>query len=149
METTQFTVMNPLLATIEEAKRINAQVEEASDELMACIADERTWFARLKEAQETYDMMENEIVGEAIIAAQIKEGPLAGLATSSKAYDAVLSRIKTDARNGALSKQWAALGNTRRSYEASQIDLQRAEVRFKALMRMAELMGNILRASSI
>jgi hypothetical protein len=149
METAQFTVMNPLLASIEEAKRITAQLDEASEELQSCITDERTWFSRLKEAQDTYEMMENEIVGEVVIAAQLKEGPLANIATTSKAYDIALSRVKTEARNGALNKQWTALSNVRRGYEAAQIDLARAETRFKALMRMAELMNGILRASSI
>jgi hypothetical protein len=149
MNGTQFQVMNPLNETINQAQQILGQLEQASEELQTCIADERTWFARYREAQEAYESLENEITSEAVVAAQIKEGPLAGFAATSKAYDIALLRVKLQARDGALVKQWTALNSMRRSYETSQVDLMRAEARLKALLRMAELQNGILRASTI
>lgn len=145
----QFQVMNPLMNVISEAEQIIAQLDSASEELEACIADERTWFSRLREAQDAYDSLENEIVADVVIAAQIKEGPLAGIPVSGKGYDLVLTNIKNQARNGDLKEQWKMLNERRHSYEAAQIDLMRAEARFKAMRTIAEVKTQVLRASTI
>lgn len=149
MNGTTFQVINPLAETVRQAEQIIADLDGASDELQTCIADERTWFSRMKEAESTYESLEIEITSEAIIAAQIKEGPLANIATTSKAYDIALLRVKVDARNGALAQQWRSYNQIKRSYEAAQIDLSRAETRFVALRKIAELKTQILRASAI
>lgn len=148
-DATTFQVMNPLAETIRDAENIVGQLCSAAEELETFIADERTWFARLREAQDAYESLENEIVSEAVIAAQLKEGPLAGIAASSKAYDIVLMRVRLEARNGSLAAQWKVVNERRRSYEAAQIDLMRAEARMKAFLRIAELKNGILRASTI
>lgn len=145
----QFQVMNPLMNVISEAEQIIAQLDSASEELEACIADERTWFSRLREAQDAYDSLENEIVADVVIAALIKEGPLAGIPVSGKGQDVVLTKVKNDARNGSLKEQWKVLNERRKSYEAAQIDLMRAEARFKAMRTIAEVKTQVLRASTI
>lgn len=149
MNGTTFQVINPLSEVVNQAQQIMGQLEVASDELASCIADERYWFAAYREVLDTYEMVESEIVSEAVINAQLKEGPLAGIPVSGKGYDIVLTKIKNDARNGALFQQWAAVVNAKRSYDAFKVDLDKSEARMKSLLRMAELMNGIIRASTI
>jgi hypothetical protein len=141
--------MNPLLDTIRRAEEIVAQVQQASTELEEAIASERTWQGHYKEALATYEMAEIETLSEAIIGAKAGDGPLAGIAVSGKGYDLVLTNLKNQLRKGKLAQQWQAAETVRRNYDNAQIDLVQCETRFKATCRVAELMNNILRASTI
>jgi hypothetical protein len=141
--------MNPLTNTISEAEQIVAQLIAASEELEGCIADERTWFARLKESQETFEMAESEIVSEAVIAGKLGEGPFANVAATGKTFEIILNKVKNDARNGPLSAQWKQYSTIRRNHELAQIDLARAETHFAGLKRVADLKAAILRAAVI
>ena len=144
-----FTIQNPLNATIEDAESIIAQLRTASDTLEAAIADERQWHANYREASDTYENAEAEELAEVVVMAQQKEGPLGGIAATSKAYDIALTKLKNDLRKGILAHLWGKAERIRRSYEQSQIELEQAQTRFNALRKIADIKTQVLRASTI
>lgn len=144
-----FTIQNPLNATIEDAESIIAQLRTASDELEAAIADERQWHSNYRDALEAYETAETEELAEVVVMAQQKEGPLGGIATTSKAYDIALTKLKNELRKGILAHLWSKAERIRRSYEQSQVELQQAETRFTALRKICDVKTQVLRASTI
>ena len=146
---TTFQMMNPLQKTIEEGEEIIRQILEAADALEACIVDEQTWRARWREATDTYEVAETDELAEVIILAQQKEGPLAGIAVSGKGHDIILTKLKNDLKSGKLARLWNSAENTRRNCELAKLDLQRAEERFNALRKVADIKTAVLKASSI
>lgn len=144
-----YVVMNPLAETIEEGNVIVERVQIAADELAAQIADERAWHANVREAEQNYEAAEMEALAEVIVQATLKEGPLAGIATSSKAYDIMLSNLKNQLRTTKLQRQWQSLERIRRSYELSQVDLRQAETQFAALRKVCELKTALVQAATI
>lgn len=144
-----YVVANPLAESIEEGNVLIERIQIASDHLQTCIAEERGWFAKLRESESAYEMAEMETVADLITQGQIKEGPLAGLATSSKAYDVVLNYERIKLRTGKLQRLWQSLEYVRRSYEQSQIALRQAETNFAALRKAVELKAAALRAASL
>lgn len=144
-----FAIQNPLNTTIEEAESIIAQMQTASDTLERAIADERQWYSNYRDALDAYETAELEELSEAVVMAQQKEGPLGGIAATSKAYDIVLSDLKNDLRKGVLAHLWTKAERIRRSYEQSQVELQQSETRFNALRKIADVKTQVLRASTI
>lgn len=149
--TPTFEIANPLRTVIEDSEAIIQQMHVAADDLEVAISDERTWANRYKEALAGYEMQETEHVAEMILLAQAKEGPLAGIATSSKAYDIVLTNIKNELRKptGKYHASWSSVETVRRNWENAQIFLAQCETRFNALRKICELKANVLRASTI
>jgi len=144
-----FTIQNPLNTTIGEAESIIAQMQVASETLEAAIADERQWHSNYRDALDSYETAELEELSEVIVMAQQKEGPLGGIAATSKAYDIALTKLKNDLRKGILAHLWSKAERIRRSYEQSQVELQQAETRFNALRKIADVKTQVLRASTI
>lgn len=147
--TPAYVVVNPLAETIEEGESILERIQSAADHYATCIATERQWHGSLREAEATYEIAEMEAVAETIAQGQIKEGPLAGLATSSKAYDAVLNYERIKLRTGKLSRQWQSLERVRHNYETSQVDLRQAETQFTAMRKVCELKAELVRAATL
>lgn len=147
--TPQFEVMNPLKTTIREGEDIIAQLLVASDTLESAIADERQWQTNYREALDAYESAETEELAEVVVMAQQKEGPLGGIAATSKAYDIALTKLKNDLRKGILAHLWSKAERIRRSYEQSQIELEQAQTRFNALRKIADIKTQVLRASTI
>jgi hypothetical protein len=148
-DTPTFAVMNPLAETISEGESLIERIRIASEHLESCIADERAWYANVKEAEATYEIAETEALAEAVILAQAKEGPLGGIAATSKAYDILLTKLKNDLRAGKLQRQWQSLERIRRSYELSLVDLRQAETQFASLRKAVELKAAVLRAAAL
>lgn len=144
-----FTIQNPLNATIEDAESIIAQLRTASDALEAAIADERQWHSNYRDALDSYETAETEELAEVVVMAQQKEGPLGGIAATSKAYDIALTKLKNELRKGILAHLWSKAERIRRSYEQSQVELQQAETRFTALRKICDVKTQVLRASTI
>lgn len=149
MNEAQFSVMNPLANTITEGEEIISRLFNASDALEAAIADERHWHSNYRDALENYEVAETEKLADVVVMAQMKEGPLGGIATTSKAYDIALSNLKNDLRKGVLSQTWQAAERVRRNYEQSQVELEQCQTRFAALRKIADVKTQVLRASTI
>lgn len=144
-----FQVMNPLAKTIDEGEAIISQLTEVSELLESAIADERIWHGHYRDALDNYEVAETEELAEVIVMAQQKEGPLGGIAATSKAYDIALSNLKNNLRKGILAHLWQTVERIRKSYEMSQVELQQAETRFNALRKIADVKTQVLRASTI
>lgn len=147
--TPAFQVVNPLAESIREGEDIIYQLQEAADNLSEAIRIEREARSRCKDAQDTYDMAENEQLAEIVVQAIAKDGPLGGIPVSGKGYEIVLTKIRNDLKRGTLFDQANNLDIYRRAYESAQVELAQCETRFNALRKMAEVKANVLRASSI
>lgn len=144
-----FSIANPLADTIREGEDIIAQLRDACDDVQEAIAEERQWYEAYRKLQDQYEAAETEELAEIIVMAQQKEGPLGGIAATSKAYDICLTNLKNSLRRGVLAHLWDKAENARRSYEQAQIVLSQAEARFKAMRVIAEIKTQVLRASTI
>lgn len=145
----QFQVVNPLTRTIEEGEEIIAQLQAVSALLEEAIQLEREMHSRYRDAMENYEVGETEELAEAVIMAQSKEGPLGGIATTSKAYDICLTNLKNELRGGKLAHSWQTVERHRRGYELAQVELEQTQTRFNALRKIADLKTQVLRASTI
>lgn len=143
-----YAIRNPLQSTIDDAERIISQLHEVSEVLEEAIANERLWYGHYHDALSNYEMAESEKLADIIILASVKEGPLAGIPVSGKGYDIVLTDIKNGMRRGELADLWQSVDRLKKSYEMAQIELEQTQARFKALLRVAELKNNVLRAST-
>lgn len=147
--TPTFQVMNPLATTIQEGEDIIARIRDAAERLEQAISDERAWYTRSKDAETAYEVAETDALADIIIMAQAKEGPLAGVAATSKAYDILLSGLKNQLRSGKLAQSWQAVERMRRGYDAAKTELEQAQTQFNALRKIADLKTQVLRASTI
>lgn len=145
----QYQVLNPLQKTIEEGEDVIRQLINIADELETAIANERTYYKHYQEALATYEMAETDELGAVVIAAQMKEGPLAGVPVSGKGYDLVLGTLKNSIRRSKHSKLWTTAENCRRNYEDAKTALIQVQERFNALRKVADLKAAILRATTI
>lgn len=130
--------------TIHEGENIISALYADAAALCEAVEADVTARRMLKEAETDLTAIEAGIVAEANIAAQAKEGPLAGIATTSKAYTAavevllgqsarrhnvrmIVARLQTDADNAAIARE-------------------QASIRFSATKHAAELKAAIIRA---
>jgi hypothetical protein len=145
----QFRVMNPLQTTIEEGEEIIARLSDAAARVERAISDEREWYTRCKDAETAYEVAETDALADIIIMAQQKEGPLAGVAATSKAYDILLSNLKNQLRSGKLAASWQAVERMRRQYDAAKTELEQAQTIFTSMRKVADIKTQVLRASTI
>lgn len=140
---------NPMTQTIDEAENIIIQLNAEANRLAETIAYEQTVYGLLKSAQEGLEDAESEAITEAVMLAQNKEGPLAGIATTSKAYDHALKTLVAGHRRDRLAHLHAEVQKLEIEHVNARIDRQQAETHFSALKRVAELKAQILRAGSM
>lgn len=145
----EYNVQNPLATTIKESESIIQQLQQFSELLENAINEARENQGFYRDALDAYTMAETEELYEVVMMAQQKEGPLAGLATSSEAYKIAMSHLKNNLRMGILAHFWQDAERYRQAHEMTQVELEQANTRFSALRRIAELKAQILRASTI
>lgn len=133
--------------TIAEGEEIIRSLHTAAAELCNAIEGDVNARRMLKEAEADLSAVESEIVTEATIQAIGKEGPLAGIATTSKAYAAATEVL--------LGKS-PRLHSIRKSVHAVQTDadnasiaVQQAQMRFAATKHAADLKAAIIRAIAL
>ena len=146
--TPNFQVINPLSATIQEGETIITQVMTAAERLQFAIRRETETYMALRNEQETYDLAEGESLSEVFALAALKEGPLAGIAKTSKEYDIALASLRGKLR-GTLFYLWERLDDARNAHERAKGERAQAETEFAAMRRVAELKTAILRAATI
>lgn len=140
---------NPMTQTIDEAENIIVQLNSEANRLAETITYEQTVYGLLKTAQEGLESAESEMITEAVMLAQNKEGPLAGIATTSKAYDHALKTLVAQHRRDGLAHLHAEVQKLEIEHINAKIDRQQAEAHFSAIKRVAELKTAILRAGSM
>lgn len=137
---------NPLAQAIEESEEVIDSLRKAADRLSHAIQMAAVAKARAQDAKESLSAAEAELVYEAQMLAQAKEGPLAGLATSSKGYSYALDKLLSEARQAGLSGLYNEANRYAIEADRAAIELQQAQTMFSALKHIADLKGSILRA---
>jgi hypothetical protein len=140
------TMLNPMAITIQEAENLIVTLNASANRYAETIAYEQSVYGLLKSAQEDLDAAESEVINEAVIQALDKTGPLAGIATTSKAYDHALKTLLGNARSNLLSHLHAEVQRLRLEHQQAQIDRQQAEIHFSAVRNATKVKAAILEA---
>lgn len=140
------TYVNPLSQTVEEAEELVQELRQAADELAVRISTERQLASRLKEFKDALQAAEAELINEAVVKAQVKEGPLANIASTSKAFGYAVDKLLADARQSVLAELHEEVCEYTYRHEDASILLQQAQVIFAARKHAADLKAAILNA---
>ena len=137
--------------SITEGEDIITALHTATAELCDAIESDVTIRRMLKEAEVDLSAAESEIITEANIAAQGKEGPLAGIATTSKAYTYALDNLLTFQRNNghAVGYAYREAQRLRIAADNAAIAKEQAQVKFSAVKHAADLKAAIIRAIAL
>jgi hypothetical protein len=147
--TPRFTVTNPLAESIREGEDMINLVMSQAARLEDAIRYEGDASRAARLLTDDYDAAETEAMSEVIIMAAAKEGPLAGIAMSSKAFDIALNNQRAQLRRGKLADLWANVEDARMEHERAKTRLAEADAAFKAARVVCDLKSNILRAACI
>lgn len=146
-------LVDPKLAqvTIHEGENIINALIAAAAELAAAIETETVVRRMLKEAEVDMSSAESEIIAEATVEAQAKEGPLAGIAVTSKAYSHALEVLLSKHRNNGheLGAIWQQVQRLRNDADNASIAREQAAVKFSATKHAADLKAAIIRAMAL
>lgn len=142
-------MLNPYIDQIGEAKEMLGRLTDAVQELNDALSYERTVYSRMKDMQEIYECAETEAIVEAVALAALKEGPLAGLATTSKAYDLAIANLKNGLKTGSLAHLYEDLRRLKVEYEGASLRKQQAENTFTALRKASEIMAGLLAVAKL
>ena len=104
--------------------------------------------ARAKDAAEALDAAVNEaLMTDILLADTAKEGPLAGIAKTSKAYDIALSARRTMLCTADLAHLFADAARLRTDADNARMALDKAQIQFSGIKHACDLKAMILRAS--
>ena len=143
-------ILNPLNPTLDEAEQLLVELRQAADRLTNAVELEAVARARAKDAADTLDAAVNDILLTDIrLADTAKEGALAGIAKTSKAYDIALSARRAALCSGQLAHLYADAARLRAESDAARMALDAAQARFSAVKHACDLKAMILRASVI
>lgn len=129
---------------VQDAEIFTDNLREATERLMEAIEAERIAANRLRDAEQDYDSAEAEGLFTAIMQAQAKEGPLAGIASTSKAYSIALDNLRVEIRTRALPHVWENVVKARAAHDEATISLKRAEAEMSYLKKAADLKTAVL-----
>ena len=143
-------IANPLNPTLDEAEQLLEELRLAAGRLADAIELDATARARAKDAAETLDAAVNDILmTDILLADTAKEGALAGIAKTSKAYDIALSARRTALCGGQLAHLAADASRLRIEADSARAALDRTQMLFSAVKHACDLKAMILRASVI
>lgn len=133
---------------VNDAESLLTEVQNAAGTLQGAIEAETQLRRVLKETEQALEQAEAEIIYEAEIDAHSKAGPLAGIAKTSPAYKAALTKLVTNARaqNGQVSALAGQVATLQAQYDQAQIAREQATVQYSACKHAADLKGAILKA---
>lgn len=138
---------HPLQHDISIAQDMIDALTTAAETLADAIASEKYARQAAQEAKNALAAAEAELIADEVVASLAGEGALAGIARTSKAYDAALDALKVRGyRNGLAACAMEATDAQRVAVNAS-IAFDQATVRFSALRHASELQAAILRAA--
>lgn len=137
--------------TIDEGESIINGLQTAAAELCSAIEAETAIRRMLKEAEADLSAAESEVITEATIAAQGKDGPLAGIATTSKAYGYALETLVSQHRNNGhgVGAAWRQVQRLRVDADNAAVLREQSSVRFSAYKHAADLKAAIIRAMAL
>ena len=140
--------IHPLKETIDNAEEILLSLQNQAMDVQARIKNEADAALRAREAEDILKRGEDEVKLEAMMAGKAKQGPLGGVATSSKAYTAILEGLVTEARSSTLKREYDAFCEARGRVEGCRTSLEMSRIYYSALRNMAALKSSILNALS-
>ena len=141
-------IPNPLNPTLDEAEGLLAELRQAADRLADAVELEAVARSRAKDAAETLDAAVNDILlTDILLADTAKEGALAGIAKTSKAYDIALSARRASLCGGQLAHLYADAARLRTDADNARMALDKAQTQFSAVKHACDLKAMILRAS--
>lgn len=139
---------NPFGVVIDDAENILTALGSAARRLEAAIENEAIARAQARDAAETLAAAVDEAVLVEVMLAQSKEGPLAGIATTSDAYKvAFRARVQAHTTGPELAHLHGDANRLRIAADNAKIELDQAQVQFAACKHAADLKAQILRAS--
>lgn len=137
---------NPMNATIGQAERILGDLSDTANRLEAAIFADSQARKRAQTAEDALVVAVDEVLLEEVVA---KAGPLA-LPTTSEAFKVAFrtrqARLREDQRFAVLAHTAKAMA-TEAEFTKSELDA--AQVRFSAAKHASDLIGGILRASTL
>ena len=141
-------ILNPLNPTLDEAEQLLEELRRAADRLTDALEMEAVARARAKDAAETLDAAVNDVLlSDILLADTMKEGALAGIAKTSKAYDIAVSARRAALCSGQLAHLYTDAARLRTDADSAGIALARAQTQFSAVKHACDLKAMILRAS--
>lgn len=143
-------IVNPLNPTLEEAEQLLEELRQAADTLAGAVELEAVARARAKDAAETLDAAVNDILlTDILLADTAKEGALAGIAKTSKAYDIALNARRAALCGGQLAHLAGDAARLRMEADGARMTLDKAQAQFSAVKHACDLKAMILRASVV
>lgn len=140
--------MKSVQQLLNESDRILSDLIMADAELAGALTDDSMARRQLREAERELALSEGEIVCEAVVRAKAKEGPLAGLATSSDAYRMTVQSLLAQAHRGNLRHLAGRAQERQIAAEDARVTLERAQARFSAIRHASNLLASMLQAAS-
>ena len=141
-------ILNPLNPTLDEAEQLLVELRQAADRLTDAVELEAVARARAKDAADNLESAVSEILlTDILLAETAKEGALAGIAKTSKAYDVAMSARRAALCSGQLAHLYADAARLRGEGDSARMALDTAQARFSAVKHACDLKAMILRAS--
>lgn len=138
---------NPLAASVAEAETLLAELLTAAKTLAEANESHSRAKTAADAALETLVAAETELAVVAELQAQAGEGPLAGLAKTSKAYNVALAKLVNDARAGELAELHANVQRLAVVADEAAIAASRAATLYSGYRHASDLKAAILKAS--
>lgn len=140
--------VNSVQSAVMQSETLIGDLMAASSQLACAIEEEMKLRQMLRDAEQVLEMAEAKVLYEAELAAQEKNGALAGIAKTSPAYRAAVTHLlaherQSDGPVGIYSRKVAHL---RTRLDDAQVARERAAVHFSACKHAADLKASILRA---
>lgn len=141
-------MQHPLMQYLKDAEKTMADLQDVQGRMQLALHDSTVTKTALKDAEDALKEAEATVVAELTMAAMAKQGPLAGVATSSKAYASIVDAELVKARAGNLSRLDIAVKRATAAAEQCSIELAQAQAQFSAVRHMADLQSAMLNAAS-
>lgn len=139
--------MKSIEQLLEESDRLLGELFAVDVDLAGALADDSAARRQLKDAEQELNLAEAEVITTAVIQSKVKEGPLAGIATTSDAYKAAVAKLLADAHQGGLNRAYAKARAWQLQADECKVTLERATVRFSAIRHASNLLASMLQAT--
>ncbi len=139
--------MKSIEQLLEESDRLLGELVAADVELAGALYDDSDARRQLKDADQVLSLAEAEVITVAVIQSKAKEGPLAGIATTSDAYKAAVTKLLASAHQGDLKRSYMRLKERQIQADDRKVVLEQATARFSAIRHASNLLASMLQAT--
>lgn len=132
---------------VEAALQIASDLTKATEELCDAIEQEASAKQVLRDAEAALKGAEAEVVFSAALEAQEKRGPLANLATTSKAYTAAIDALTWQASKTTIKPVADSARAARVAMDTASARREQAQAVYTAVKYQAQLYAALLQAT--